>query len=145
MLSLLLVSFQMVHAQNSYRYKADLLHIEDDKIAVQLTTPAISEQEIVFSFPKVIPGSYSEKNFGKFIDDFTAMDKDGKKLKTNKLNANQYSISNANTLASISYLVNDTWDKPDKDFIFQAETDKCKQLSSGRVWDFTNQPDTNKH
>ncbi|MES2773200.1 MAG: peptidase M61 [Bacteroidota bacterium] len=119
LLALFLGSFQILHAQNRYHYKADLLHIKDDKVAVQLITPTISEQEIVFSFPKVIPGSYNEKNFGKFIDDFIAVDKDGKKLKTNKLNPNQYLISNASTLASISYLVNDTWDKPDKDFIFQ--------------------------
>ncbi|MEO6547731.1 MAG: hypothetical protein ABIN94_07010 [Ferruginibacter sp.] len=116
---LLLFCFNTLNAQNSYRYKADLLHIDDDKVAVELITPTITEPEIIFSFPKVIPGSYSEKNFGKFIDDFTARDKDGKKLQISKLNSNQYLISNATTLTGISYFVNDTWDKPDKDFIFQ--------------------------
>ena len=119
LLALLLFSASSLYAQNTYFYKADLQHIDDDRIAVALTTPTIKEQEIVFTFPKVIPGSYSEKNFGKFIDDFTAKDREGKKLKTKKLNPNQYLISDATTLQSITYFVNDTWDKPDKDFIFQ--------------------------
>jgi len=119
LLALLLVTANFVQAQNTYLYKADIQHIENDKIAIALTTPAIKEDEIVFTFPKVIPGSYSEKNFGKFIDDFTAKDKAGNKLKVKKLNPNQYQISDATTLQSITYEVNDTWDKPDKDFIFQ--------------------------
>lgn len=106
-------------AQEKYLYSANLSNIEDDRVNIELVTPSIKENEIVFSFPKVIPGSYSEKNFGKYIDDFTATDKAGKKLKAKRLNPNQYEIQNATQLSHISYKVNDTWDKPDKDFIFQ--------------------------
>ncbi|WP_207632439.1 M61 family metallopeptidase [Foetidibacter luteolus] len=102
-----------------YRYSADIKNINNDKVSVQLLAPAIKEQEIVYSFPRVIPGSYSEKNYGKYIDDFKALDANGKKLKVNRLNPNQYSISNAAALHSITYQVNDTWDKTDRDFIFQ--------------------------
>src|SRR5258705_4657545 len=106
-------------AQDKYVYTADLKNIVDDKISIELLTPSIKEKEVTFSFPRVIPGSYSEKNYGKFIDDFKAFDKDGKALNMKKLNKNQYSISDATKLSKITYKANDTWDTPDKDFIFQ--------------------------
>src|SRR4030095_7423425 len=55
----------------------------------------------------------------KYIDDFKGFDKEGKALKIKKLNKNQYNISDATRLSRITYKVNDTWDTPDKDFIFQ--------------------------
>ncbi|CAN5670742.1 peptidase M61 [soil metagenome] len=109
----------LVVAQNKYQYTADLAKINNDKIEIKLLTPAIKESNIVFSFPKVIPGSYSEKNFGKFIEDFTASAKDGKKLPVKKINENQYRVSGSDQLYTVSYKVNDTWDAPDEDFIFQ--------------------------
>jgi len=108
-----------VNAQNKYVYTADIKNIVDDKISVELQAPTITEDEVVFSFPKVIPGSYSEKNYGRYIDDLTAYDAVGKKLKVKKLNPNQFTISGATGLKKITYKVNDTWDTPLKDFIFQ--------------------------
>jgi predicted metalloprotease with PDZ domain len=109
----------MLVAQNQYVYHADLQNIDHDKISVELEPPAIVQSTIVFSFPRIIPGSYSEKNFGSYIDDFTATSKSGRKLVTKKLNPNQYEIQDAGNILQISYKVNDTWDKPSKDFIFQ--------------------------
>jgi predicted metalloprotease with PDZ domain len=106
-------------AQDKYVYTADLKKIVDDKVSIELLAPAIKEQEVTFSFPRVIPGSYSEKNYGKFIDEFKAFDKEGRLLQVRKLNKNQYSIAEATKLVKITYKVNDTWDTPDKDFIFQ--------------------------
>ena len=118
LVGLSLIQF-MVRAQDKYMYSADLKNITDDKVAVSLAPPAIKEKEIVFSFPRVIPGSYSEKSFGKYIDDFKVFDAKGKVLKTKKINSYQYSIPNAQKIKRITYKVNDTWDSPDKDFIFQ--------------------------
>jgi predicted metalloprotease with PDZ domain len=114
-----LFSAASIFAQDKYVYSADLKNIVDDRINIELLTPAVKEQEVVFSFPRVIPGSYSEKNYGKYVDDFQALDKEGKQLKIKKLNKNQYSIKDANRLVKIAYKINDTWDTPDKDFIFQ--------------------------
>lgn len=116
---LLLFSSLVICAQEKYLYKTDLKTIADDKVNVELLPPSVKEGEIIFSFPRVIPGSYSEKSFGKYIEDFKAYDKNGKSLKIKKLNANQYQVNNATTLKKITYKVNDTWDTPDKDFIFQ--------------------------
>lgn len=106
-------------AQNIYQYTADIANIKNDQVAITLNTPTITQQEVVFSFPKAIPGSYARKDYGRFIIDLEAFDKAGKKLKLNKLNDNQYSISNATTLDKISYRVKDTWDEKHPDFIFQ--------------------------
>lgn len=106
-------------AQNKYRYTADLANINNDKVEIKLLVPTIKEITVIFSFPKVIPGSYSEKNFGKFIEDFTATTKDGKKLAVNKINENQYQINESDQLYALAYKVNDTWDMPNDDFVFQ--------------------------
>jgi predicted metalloprotease with PDZ domain len=119
LLCTLLTAHFAVQSQDKYVYSADLKNISNDKVAINLVTPAIKEKEIVFSFPRVIPGSYSEKSFGKFIEDFKVYDARGKELKAKKINSYQYSIANAQKINRISYKVNDTWDSPDKDFIFQ--------------------------
>ncbi|WP_345954061.1 hypothetical protein [Mucilaginibacter sp. PAMB04168] len=107
------------HAQEKYQYAVDIANIQNDKVAVTLKTPVITQQNAVFSFPKAIPGSYARKDYGRFVSSFAAFSKDGKKLKTEKLGANQFRISNASELAKISYLVDDTWDTKHSDFIFQ--------------------------
>lgn len=106
-------------AQSMYTYQVDLQHIVNDRVSVSLEPPKLDADTVVYSFPKVIPGSYSEKNFGNYIDAFTATGKKGEKLKVIRLNANQYEIRGAKQLSAISYKVNDTWDTPSKDFVFQ--------------------------
>lgn len=116
--ALLAIPFSL-SAQNKYEYNVDIKNVVDDKVQVILRTPVIDQEEVIFSFPKVIPGSYSEKNYGKYIEGFTALDKDGKKLKISKINPNQYKISNAKSLNLLQYSVNDTWDEKTNGFIFQ--------------------------
>ncbi|MDB5012015.1 MAG: putative protease with the C-terminal domain [Daejeonella sp.] len=106
-------------AQNKYSYTIDLKNVTKDRVSVDLIVPEISSNEIVFSFAKAIPGSYAQKDYGRFIDDLAAFDKKGAKLKIVKLNNNQYQINNANQLKRITYQVNDTWDEKHKNFIFQ--------------------------
>jgi predicted metalloprotease with PDZ domain len=118
-IAFLLLSSFFLSAQNKYSYAVDLKNIVDDKISIELITPFLKEQEITFSFPRVIPGSYSEKNFGSYIEGFKAFDKEGKLLEVKKLNKNQYLIKEATNLTKIIYKVNDTWDTPTTDFVFQ--------------------------
>src|SRR5688572_23569323 len=86
---------QVLSAQEKYVYTIDIQNISNDQVKIELVTPKIKENEIVCSFPKVIPGSYSQKNYGKYIIDFHVTDEKGKSLKTKKINENQYRISNA--------------------------------------------------
>ncbi|MEO6150877.1 MAG: hypothetical protein ABIN95_11390 [Mucilaginibacter sp.] len=117
--SLLLLLGFTGYSQNKYEYTVDLLTINNDQVEVTLKTPAITQETVIFSFPKAIPGSYERKDYGRFIIDFKALDKDGKKLKFTKQGPNQYVIKNAQKLAQITYKVNDTFDQKHNDFIFQ--------------------------
>ena len=118
-MSLLIALPLMLPAQQHYRYYADLQNIDHDKVSIKLEPPAMGQDTVIYSFPRIIPGSYSEKNFGNYIDEFTAKDKNGRKLRVIKLNPNQYEIRSAKQLATVAYKVNDTWDTPSQDFIFQ--------------------------
>ncbi len=53
----------------------DLNSVKDDKVMVSVQAPSITSNNIVYRIPKIIPGTYSEDNYGKFIEDFTATDK----------------------------------------------------------------------
>jgi predicted metalloprotease with PDZ domain len=88
----------------------DLNAIEKDKVPVTVLAPKIKTSEIVYHIPKIIPGTYSEDDYGRFIDDFKAYNKKGVYLDVTKIDDNSWKISDATQLASIAYKVNDTYD-----------------------------------
>jgi predicted metalloprotease with PDZ domain len=97
-------------AQEDYAYTVDLEHIRKDGINVELRTPAIKASEAVFSIPKIIPGTYVIADYGKFISEVKAFDKEGKALGVTRMNDNQWKISNAGKLNKITYRVDDVYD-----------------------------------
>lgn len=88
----------------------NLTDINNDKVLVTVLSPKIKTDEVTYHIPKTVPGTYSEDNFGKYIDDLKAFDKKGNALNVKKTDTNSWSISNAKTLDKITYLVNDTYD-----------------------------------
>ena len=88
----------------------DLNVVKDDQIMVSVTPPAFTSNEIVYHMPKIVPGTYSSDDYGKYIADFKAFDKNGKELKTSKTDVNSWNISAAKTLSTVTYWVNDTFD-----------------------------------
>jgi len=96
--------------QEGYRYALDLNKVENDRLRVVLETPAITSKTTVYAFPKIIPGTYSISDYGKFIEDLKAFDGQGKPLKVQRMNDNQWKISKANKLKKITYLVDDIFD-----------------------------------
>lgn len=88
----------------------DLNNVKDDKVMVTISAPTITSDEIVYHLPKIIPGTYSEDDYGKFIDNLKAVDKEGKSVEVNKLDINSWTIKNAKNLSKITYWVNDTYD-----------------------------------
>src|SRR4051812_37551174 len=105
-------------AQEDYAYTVDLEHIPKDGINVELRTPAIEASEAVFSIPKIIPGTYGIADYGKFISEVKAFDKEGKALGVTKMNDNQWKISNAGKLNKITYRVDDVYDTEIKHNIY---------------------------
>ncbi|SDW74492.1 M61 family metallopeptidase [Flavobacterium degerlachei] len=84
--------------------------IIEDKVMVTVKAPSITSDKITYHIPKTVPGTYSEDNYGRFVDDLKAYDKKGNLLVVNKMDTNSWSISKAKTLDKITYLVNDSFD-----------------------------------
>lgn len=101
---------QVARKKNLYKFTIDLVNVNDDKIKVELLTPAITKKTITYHLPKIVPGTYSEDDYGRYVEQFSALDKSGKKLPVTKPDVNSWTIDNANKLHSISYLVNDSYD-----------------------------------
>jgi predicted metalloprotease with PDZ domain len=107
-------------AQNEYRYSIDLTHVSNDKIKVTLACPKIKETKAVFIMPKVIPGTYSLKEYGRFLSEVKGYDANGKLIKVQKKKNLFYINKGADRLVKLEYLVDDTWDDRDlTKFIFQ--------------------------
>lgn len=113
----ILFSVKQSLADGDYHYYVDLTKAENDKIKVTLTPPDISEDETLFMFPSMVPGTYEVYDFGRFISNFTVIDKDGKTINTERMDRNTYKILSANTIKEISYEVDDTWDSDIKEKI----------------------------
>ena len=96
----------------------DLINVQNDRVMVTVTPPKISDKEIKYYIPKIVPGTYSVDNYGSFIEDFKAYDKKGNKIEVVKTDENSWKISNAKKLAKITYFVNDTYDVEDTHDIF---------------------------
>lgn len=88
----------------------NLNDIKNDKVMVTVNAPSISTDEITYHIPKTVPGTYSEDNYGRYIDDLKAYDTKGNLLTVKKTDVNSWSIANAKTLDKITYLVNDSFD-----------------------------------
>lgn len=99
-----------VPAINDVNVTIDLVNINDDKVMVTITPPTFTTETITFHIPKTVPGTYSEDNYGRFIEDVKAYDTKGNLLTISKKDENSWTISDAKKAAKITYLVNDTFD-----------------------------------
>ena len=99
-----------VSSKDQVEVTINLSEIKDDKVLVTVNPPSILTDKITYHLPKTVPGTYSEDNYGRYIDDLKAFDTAGSALEVKKLDDNSWSIANAKTLDKITYLVNDTYD-----------------------------------
>jgi len=107
----LLLSVNIVLATGGkYIYKLDLTNVVDDKVYVELTVPEFEGDKIIFHMPKMIPGTYAIEDYGRFVSEFKAMDKRGRKLPVEKTGINSWQISKAHKLVTISYWIEDSYD-----------------------------------
>jgi predicted metalloprotease with PDZ domain len=102
--------FFNVTGQDIYRYTVDLTKVEKDQLAVNLITPSVSQNEIIFYLPRIVPGTYMNSNYGKYVNSLKAFDRAGKPLPVNKHGDNGWVIKKAKSLHNITYNVEDTWD-----------------------------------
>ena len=88
----------------------DLVNVTNDQVRVTVIPPTIITATTSYQLPKIIPGTYAIADYGRYVTDFSALDKSGKPLDFIKKDVNTWEISNAGQLGKITYLVNDTYD-----------------------------------
>ncbi len=88
----------------------NLSDIQEDKVPVTINPGRFTEETVTYHLPRVIQGTYSVSNFGKYIDAFKAYDYNGNEMPVTKTDTNTWTIVNAKKLDKITYLVNDTFD-----------------------------------
>ncbi len=110
---------EFVNNNTNYIATIDLTKVENDRVKVTLDLPQITTETIVYCLPKIVPGTYSIYDFGRFLFEFNAFDKNGNKLKFEPVDVNQYKIYNATQLEKIEYWVDDSFDMTMDNAIFE--------------------------
>ena len=103
-------STQSTAKQNDVAVTIDLINVKEDKVMVTVTPPTFTSETVTFHFPKTVPGTYSEDDYGRFIENVKAFDAKGNTIKVAKIDENSYTIFDAKKLSKITYLVNDSFD-----------------------------------
>jgi len=116
---LVIVGLNLNGQNEKYEFYLDLNNIHSDLIQINLNTPIIPSDKIIYNIPKIVPGTYHIYDFGQYIMDFEAFDMDGRSLSVNQLDKNRWEIENANTMVKISYWVEDTWDASVDNMVFE--------------------------
>lgn len=95
---------------NDVNVAIDLVNVNDDKVMVTITPPTFTTETITFHIPKTVPGTYSEDNYGRFVEDVKAYDAKGNLLTITKKDDNSWTIADAKKISKVTYLVNDSFD-----------------------------------
>ena len=88
----------------------NLIAVKDDKLPVVINPGRFLVETVTYRLPRVVQGTYSVGDYGKYIDSFKAFDYKGNELAFEKVDTNSWVINNATSLDYITYLVNDTFD-----------------------------------
>ena len=99
--------------QSFIEASVDLINVENDKVKIIINPPKITQEEIIFYIPQIVPGTYEYSNFGRFIENVKALDDKGKSLKVEAIDENSWKIFDAKKLDRVTYYANDTFDGPE--------------------------------
>ena len=93
-------------------YEIDLNKIEKDVLPVKMTlSKAPQSDQVTYSFPATVPGTYETQDFGRFVLSMNAKTADGKNLKVKKQGNNSFIISDAKKLKYLEYTLEDIMDR----------------------------------
>src|SRR5690606_35157491 len=85
----------------------NLTKVTDDKAPVTINPGRFTTETVTYHLPRVVQGTYSVSDFGKYVDDFKAYDYKGNEMPVSKTDVNTWVIKNAKQLDKITYWVND--------------------------------------
>lgn len=118
LLSLFVACVTSSFAQNATTYsdtvriEINIKNIQDDRAQVTVYPVKTSRDTLIYNMPKIVPGTYSISNFGRFVNEMVAYGAKGDTLPVTKLDTNRWAVANATNLDHISYWVDDTYDQP---------------------------------
>jgi predicted metalloprotease with PDZ domain len=92
------------------RVTMDLIHVENDRVEVHIFPTQLESGPVRFLIPKTVPGTYSEDNYGRYVEQFKAFDRAGVSLSVLREGDNSWLIEGGQNLYEISYFVNDSYD-----------------------------------
>lgn len=107
------------NTSNRYSVYIDLTDVQNDELKVTIQTPPVDRDYIEFQMPKMVPGTYAVYDFGRFMRRFEAFDLDGELMEVDSLSPNRRKINDAQSLARISYWIEDSYDTDKSNFIFE--------------------------
>lgn len=99
--------------KHEYEYTIGLDELKNDKISVELNFTGNLVDTTHFYLPKIVPGVYDDLNFGKYVNNFQAFNKNGKPLEVKKIDENTWEVIGAQKLTKIRYAIDDGWEKFD--------------------------------
>jgi len=88
----------------------DLTAVNNDRVPVTINPGRFTTETVTYRLPRVVQGTYSVSDFGKYIDEFKALDYNGNELTVSKDDTNTWTITDATKLDKLHYYVNDTFD-----------------------------------
>ncbi len=100
-------------AQDPYKVTIDLTQVQNDQVPVEVIVPPIESEEVEYHMAKIVPGTYSISDFGRFVVELRAFDKEDNKLNVKKTSTNKWVISDATKLNKIKYWIHDSFDEFD--------------------------------
>ena len=98
---------------NTIETHIDLNAVENDQLLVTLDPGSFPAGEVTFYMPSVIPGTYEYTDFGRFVTNLQAFDKNNQLLDVVKDGKNTWKIADGKKLDRITYNVDDTFDSPE--------------------------------
>ncbi len=75
---------------NPIRFSLDLTNVNDDMLTVEMTAPVFSTDEVTYRMPKMVPGTYSIYDFGRFVKDLKAYDKNDNEKSVEREDVNSW-------------------------------------------------------
>ncbi|CAA6802175.1 MAG: Putative protease with the C-terminal PDZ domain [uncultured Aureispira sp.] len=110
---------QQAEQTEAYQYTIDLNKVQEDQLLVELIIPtSISDKDLTFQFPKIIPGTYEISDYGQFVSSLKAYDKKGREFKVERIDQNTWKID-GKKVYKITYLIQDSWDAEIREAVFE--------------------------
>jgi len=110
---------QQAEQTDAYQYSIDLNKVQEDQLLVELIIPAsISDKDLTFKFPKIIPGTYEISDYGQFVSSLKAYDKKGREFGVERIDQNTWKIA-GKKIYKITYLIQDSWDAEIREAVFE--------------------------